>query len=92
MKESLESNKSRAFVIQNHISLITGHRGYTYQRIQALLIELALAGPVKLLIGGNRYDHYDINYALAATTRHYEHILDNHIHLSRAETCYQIVD
>lgn len=92
MKESLKSNLSKDFVVQNHISLITGHRSYIYQRMHALIVELALTGSVKIIIGGNRYDHYEINYALAATTRHYEHILDNHIHLSRAETCYQIVE
>lgn len=74
------------------ITLIIGQRSHTYQRMHALIVELALAGPVKVLIGGNRYDHYWVNYALAAATPRYEHILDNHIHLSRAETCYQMVE
>ena len=38
-------------------------------------VELALAGPVKVLIGGNRYDHYQVNYALAAATPCYEQVL-----------------
>jgi hypothetical protein len=74
------------------ITLITGQRSYTHQRMHALIVGLALAGPVKVLIGGNRYDHYGINYALAAATPRYEHILDTHIRLSRAETCYQMVE
>ncbi|MBT7988931.1 MAG: hypothetical protein HN769_03520 [Anaerolineae bacterium] len=69
-----------------------GQRSHIHQRMHALIVELALIGPVRLLIGGNRYDHYGINYALAAITSHYEHILDNHIRLSRAETCYQMVE
>ena len=74
------------------ITLITGKRSYTYQKMHALIVELALAGSVKVLIGGNRYDHYRINYALAAATPLYEYILAHHIHLSRAETCYQMVE
>lgn len=74
------------------IALVTGQRGYIHQRMHILIVELALVGPVKLLIGGNRYDHYGINYALAARTSHYEHILEEHISLSRAETCYQMVE
>ena len=74
------------------ITLVTGQRIYTCQRMHKLIIELALTSSVKLLIGGNRYDHYGINYALAAASRHYEKILDNHISLSRAETCYQMVE
>jgi hypothetical protein len=60
--------------------------------MHTLAVELALAGSVKLLIGGNRYNHYGINYAFATASRHYEKILDNHIYLSRAETCYQMVE
>jgi hypothetical protein len=74
------------------ITLVTGQRSYTHQRMHALIVELALAGPVKVLVGGNRYDHYRVNYALAAATPRYEHILDHHIQLSRAETCYQMVE
>ena len=92
MKESLKSNISKAFVVRNHISLITGHRSYTYQRMHALIVELALTGSVKIIIGGNRYDHYGINYALAVATGQYERILNGNIHLSRAETCYQVVE
>lgn len=56
------------------------------------IVKFALNGPITLLIGGNRYDHYGINYAIAAATSQYEYILDKHIFLSRAETCYQMVE
>ncbi len=74
------------------ITLITGRRSYTHLRMHAQIVKLALAAPVRVLIGGNHYDHYGINYALAAATCDYEYILDHHIHLSRAETCYQMVE
>jgi len=60
--------------------------------MHGLIVQFALEGPVKLLIGGNRYDHYGINYAIAAASPHYEYVLDKHIFLSRAETCYQMVE
>jgi hypothetical protein len=74
------------------ITLITGPRSYTHRRMHALIVELALAGPVKVLIGGRHYDHYGVNYALAVVSPYYEHILNAHIRLSRAETCYQMVE
>ena len=80
------------FVTSPSLSLITGQHKYTHQRMHALLVEMALKGPVRLLIGGNRCDHYWVNYALAAATPYYEHILHRHIRLSRAETCYQMVE
>jgi hypothetical protein len=92
MKTLYTPEESRGFVLHGRITLISGQRNATYQQMHALIVELALADPVKILIGGNRYDHYGINYALAAATSHYEYILDNHIRLSRAETCYQIVE
>ena len=92
MKDLHTPEKFSKFGVRGHIALVTGQRAYIHQRMHALIVELALAGPVKLLIGGNRYDHYGINYALAAETSRYEHILNNHIRLSRAETCYQMVE
>jgi len=74
------------------MTLITGRRSLTYQRMHALIVELALSDSVRLLIGGGRYDHYGINYALAMATPRYERIMDENIHLSRAETPYQVVE
>jgi hypothetical protein len=74
------------------MTLITGQPSYINQRMHLLIVEVALAGPVKLLICGNRYNHYGVNYALAATTGDFKRILDENILLSRAETCYQMVE
>ena len=92
MKALYTSGESGFFVAHGHLTLISGQRHYTYQRMHALIVKLALSGSVKLLIGGNRYDHYGINYALAAATPYYERILGENIRLSRAETCYQMVE
>jgi len=88
----MEASKSRFAVVRGGIMLVSGENKYTYRKMHALIVELALTGPVKVLIGGNRYDHYGINYALAAAASCYEYILDSHIRLSRAETCYQMVE
>ena len=74
------------------MTLITGQRNDTNQQMHLLIVEMALAGPVKVLICGNRYNHYEVNYALAATTGDYKRILAENIRLSRAETCYQMVE
>jgi len=74
------------------ITLITGSKKATTQQMHKLIVEAALLGPVRVLLGGNRFSFYDIAYALAAETPQYEDILKNHITLSRAETCYQIVE
>jgi len=92
MQKLLKPDTSEAFVVNHSIVLVIGRHSYTHQKMQALIVELALANPVKILIGGNRYDHYGINYALAAATPHYEQILQENIYLSRAETCYQMVE
>ncbi|MEK6255908.1 MAG: hypothetical protein N2C13_01150 [Chloroflexota bacterium] len=58
-----------------------------------LIIEQALLGPVRVLIGGNRFDLYSIAYALAVQVGDgFYHILENHITLSRAEICPQMVE
>jgi hypothetical protein len=58
-----------------------------------LIVRFALQGPVRVLIGGNRFDLYNIAYALAAQAGNaFYHILENHITLSRAEICPQILE
>ena len=74
------------------ITLITGDRTFIAHRTQQLIVTAALHEPVRVLIGGNRYDHYGVNYAIASATPAYEHIMREHIFLSRAETCYQMVE
>ena len=72
------------------IYLLTGPRAYTGWQMHRWIVEAALAGRVVVLIGGNRYLLYDVNYAVAAASDDYEYILDRHILLSRADTCYQM--
>ena len=72
--------------------LITGSRAITYHRMQALVVQGALRGRVRLLIAGNRFGVYDIAYQLATMTGDYWDILENQISLSRAETYYQVVE
>ncbi|HKJ27901.1 MAG TPA: hypothetical protein VJ965_09705 [Anaerolineales bacterium] len=74
------------------ITLITGPRGYTRQRMLERLIETALQEQVRILIGGNHFPVYQIAYALAARTGKYYTILSEEILLSRAETGYQLVE
>ena len=88
----METSISRDFFPPGHITLIAGQHSYTHQRMHTLIVKLALVGPVKVLIGGNRYDHYGVSYALASADPHYERILEENIRLSRAETCYQMVE
>jgi len=73
------------------IYLITGTTSYTSYRMEELTVQGALSGHVDALILGNRFNLYNIAYKLAETTTHYRHLLDSHITLSRAETCYQAV-
>ena len=77
----------------SNLQLITGSRTSTGRKMHQLIIEYALRGPVRILIGGNRFDLYNIAYALAAQVgnRFYD-ILENHITLSRAEICPQMVE
>lgn len=73
------------------IYLVTGPSRFTTSEMHRLLVEAALLGPVKILLGGNRFLFYEIAYALAAQTERYEEILEKRITLSRAETCYQVL-
>lgn len=70
--------------------LVTGSREYVNWQMHRWIVEAALSAPVIVFVGGNRYAVYDVNYAVAAVSEDYEHILDHHILLSRADTCYQM--
>ncbi|MDH5506843.1 MAG: hypothetical protein OEZ02_06445, partial [Anaerolineae bacterium] len=78
--------------LPHHIYLISGPRRFVNQLMHARIIEQALQGPVRVLLGGNRFAIYDIAYSLAAQTNRYQEILEDHIMLSRAETCYQVLE
>lgn len=58
-----------------------------------LIIELALAGSVRLLICGNRLPFYAIAYQLARRVgQQYVYFLQERIFFARAETVIQLVD
>lgn len=77
---------------KHNLTLITGPRRYTRQVMHNLLIDFALQGPVLMLLGGNDFPVYTIAYDLAARTGEYYTILKEGIHLSRAETVYQMTE
>ena len=71
-------------------TLITGPHHYARHSMQQQLIEAALHEPVRVLLGGNYFPVYEIAYAFAAQKGDYYTILNEHLSLSRAETCYQM--
>ena len=77
---------------KHNLTLITGPRRYIRQAMHDLLIDFALQGPVRVLLGGNDFPVYTIAYDLAARTGEYYAILEEGIHLSRAETVYQMTE
>lgn len=80
-------------MLQPNLYLISGDRKYTGRKMHELIIHYALQGPVRVLIGGNRFDFYSIAYALAAQVGNsFYDILESHITLSRAEICPQILE
>ena len=79
-------------VASGRIHLITGPRPTAQARMHTLAVQYALAGPLRLLVGGNHFDVYEIAYALAARSSRYYEILEEHILLARAETCYQMAE
>lgn len=81
---------SPANLAQGQLYLVCGSRRFTGLRLRDLVVEYALQGAVRVLIGGNRFGVHEIAYALAAQTEQYYEILENNISLARAETCYQM--
>lgn len=75
---------------QKTLTLIKGTRPFVPTVMFNLLVALALEMPVIVLIAGNRFPVYELNYEIAARSDDYEYILSHHIQLTRAETCYQV--
>ncbi len=55
-----------------------------------LLVQLALDGPVRVLVGGNRYPGYAIHRLARRCTSQLGQVL-GHIQVARAFTCYQML-
>jgi len=81
---------SPANLTQGQLYLVCGSRHFTGLRVRDLVVAYAMQGSVRVLVGGNRFSVHEIAYALAAQTAEYYNILENHISLARAETCYQM--
>jgi hypothetical protein len=75
---------------QKTLTLIKGTRSYLSIAMFNLMVDLALQMPITVLIAGNHFPVYDLNYEIAARSDRYEYILAHHIKLTRAETCYQV--
>lgn len=81
---------SPANLTPGQLYLVCGSRHFTGLRLRDLVVEYAIQGTVRVLVGGNRFGVHEIAYALANRTEQYYDILENRISLARAETCYQM--
>jgi hypothetical protein len=71
------------------LRLYAGAPARAAARLQRLAARLALRGPVRLLVCGNRFDPYALAYDLARHTGEYHVLLAERIALARAETAHQ---
>ncbi|NMC14231.1 MAG: hypothetical protein GYA34_15270, partial [Chloroflexi bacterium] len=74
---------SPANLTQGQLYLVCGSRHFTGLRVRDLVVEYAMQGAVRVLVGGNRFGVHEIAYALAAKTAEYYDILENNISLAR---------
>lgn len=73
------------------VYLVTGPRDKTEELMQELTVQLAVLGPLMCLVGGNRFAVDDISLSLYGRTDNLYAVLET-IYLSRAFTCYQMVE
>lgn len=73
------------------IYLIAGHQRSVWPATQVIADFLALLGPLRIILGGNRYTLEYLPMMLSSRVTDIYGVLD-HIHISRAETCYQMLD
>ncbi|TAK12353.1 MAG: hypothetical protein EPO32_08665 [Anaerolineae bacterium] len=71
------------------LKLIAGPPSRAAARLERLAAGLALRGPVRMLVCGNRFDPYELAYIIAHRSGDYHEILDERITLARAETAHQ---
>jgi hypothetical protein len=72
------------------LTLLAGSSRFTSALLQDWIVSAAFQGPLRILIAGSRYPLYPLNYQVAARGGDYEHILETHVRLLRAETAYQV--
>jgi len=78
-----------SFPADVRLALVTAPKA-ARQQMLALAAHLALAGPLRVLDGGNSFDAYAVARTLRAHTPRTAPILDR-IQVQRAFTCYQVL-
>src|SRR3972149_3757818 len=72
------------------VYLFTGASPYLSTLIQEIADRFALVGPIRLIVGGNRFSTDHLALLLSGRIDQIYAVLDR-IQLSRAETCYQML-
>jgi hypothetical protein len=70
--------------------LVVMPRSQQREYIQEMIVRLALVGPVRVIIGNNRFDAHEAARAIRRHTSQVASTLER-IHLARAFTCYQML-
>lgn len=71
------------------LRLYTGAPGRAAARLERLAAGLALRGPVRLLVFGNRFDPYALAYQIARRGGDVHTVLEERLCIARAETAHQ---
>ena len=76
--------------LPGNVYLFTGESPYLSTLIQEIADRFALVGPIRLIVGGNRFSTDHLALLLSGRIDQIYAVLDR-IQLSRAETCYQML-
>ena len=76
--------------LPGNVYLFTGESPYLSTLIQEIADRFALVGPIRLIVGGNRFSTDHLALLLSSRIDQIYAVLDR-IQLSRAETCYQML-
>ncbi len=79
------------FSQRGEIYLIAGQQRSVWPATQVIADFLALLGPLRIILGGNRYTLQYLPLMLSNRVIDIYGVIEN-IHISRAETCYQMLD
>ncbi len=79
------------FSQRGEIYLIAGQQRSVWPATQVIADFLALLGPLRIILGGNRYTVQYLPLMLSNRVIDIYGVIEN-IHISRAETCYQMLD
>jgi len=70
--------------------LITGERGLIWPLVQELTDHFAIRGPLRVVVGGNRFSFERLPMQLLEHPQRLEEVLDQ-VEITRGETCYQLL-